>query len=295
MPVKFKDISKSANDLLGKDFGSNSQLTVKAKASNGVTYTTKVQQKGERAVAGNVGASFKHSSGINVKKLEVSNNGKLASDIDLTGVVDNTTFSLGVVILPLDLLGDDGREKVEVGVQYQHDKANVNLTVSPVAPTSAALDLSVAAIDNVVVGASYKGQLDDTWQHSDAAVGARYSAGNSTVALVGSNMLQNFTLTGHHQSNADLAFAASVKIARSNPKQAAIAVGSSYKLDADTTVKGKLNVPNGSTEGATAALSFKQKINNNVRLTASSNLDLDPNGNDLFGANLALGLELGAL
>lgn len=295
MPVKFKDISKSANDLLGKGFNANSELTVKAKASNGVTYTTKIQSKGEGNVAGNVNAAFNHSSGFNVKKLEISNNGQLASDIDLTGVVDNTTFSLGVVILPLDLLADDGREKVEVGVQYQHEKANVNVTVSPVAPTSAAVALSVAAIDNVVIGGSYKGQLDDTWQHTDAAVGARYSAGNSTVALVASKMLQSFTLTGHHQQNADLAFAAAVKVARSNPRQASISVGADYKLDADTTVKGKVDVPNGSTDGASASLSFKQKINSSVRLTASSNLNLDPNGDDLFGANLALGLELGAL
>eukprot|EP00350_Pseudokeronopsis_sp_OXSARD2_P000268 CAMPEP_0170561508 /NCGR_PEP_ID=MMETSP0211-20121228/55221_1 /TAXON_ID=311385 /ORGANISM="Pseudokeronopsis sp., Strain OXSARD2" /LENGTH=295 /DNA_ID=CAMNT_0010877161 /DNA_START=15 /DNA_END=902 /DNA_ORIENTATION=+ len=295
MPVKFKDLNKSANDLLNKGFDSDNSVSVKTKASNGVTYTAKVQSKAEGKVSANVGAAFKHSSGLNVKKFEFGNNGKLSADFDLNDVVDNATFSLGVVLLPLDLLAADGHEKVELGVRYTHEKANANLTVSPIAPTSAAFDLTVAPIDNVLVGGSYKGELDDTWTHKDIQAGASYASGDSAVALVASKSLSVFTVSGFHQLDADLAFAGSVQIKKENAREAAATVGASYKLDADTSVKGKIQVPHGSLDDTSATISFKQKINGNVRVTATSKIDLDPNGDDLFGANLALGLELGGL
>lgn len=297
MPVKFKDMSKKSKDLLSKGFDANSSVSVTAKASNGVKYTANIKSKGEKAVAGDVGAEFKHSSGFEVKKLAVSNDGKLSSDINLTGVVDNTTFGLSVVLLPLDLLADDGKgkEKAEVNVRHEHEKFSAGLTVSPVGPTSASLDLSVAAIDNVVIGGSYQGHLDDAWEHSEAQAAISYSTGDSAVALGASKLFQKFQLSGFHQHNADLAFAASVGLTREDPRKASISVGAAYNLDADTSVKAKLDVPSASTDDASLSLSFKQKINANVRLTAASKIDLDPNGDDLFGANLALGLELGAL
>lgn len=292
MPVQFKDISKAAKDLLGKGFDSANSVKVTTSAADGVTYTAQVNAKGAGKVAGKVGAKFKLSNDINVKKLELANNGTLSATVNLVGLVDNVTFSLDSVLEPLQLSGD--REKCEVGIDYTHEKARVNLSISPLLPTSASVGLLVQAHDNFVVGGSYSGQLDDTWTHSSDDVGVGYSKAGNTVTLTTGNFFQKFALAGYHKHSADIALAATVGLDRSSPSSANITVGGSYQVDADTSVKGKINVPSGSTAGAAVSFGLNQKINSNVRLTAGSKISLDPS-DDLFGASFALGLELGSV
>lgn len=292
MPAKFADLSKKAKDTLNKGFDANHSVKVNTKASNGVAYSASVSAKGDGKVNGKVGAAFSHSSGFNVKKLEIANNGTLTSDVQLTGALDDTTFNLNVVMQPLDLSG--AGEKCEVGVEYAHEKAKLTLAVSPLLPTSAALSLLVKAHKNVLIGGAYAGQLDDTWVHTSDNVGIGYENGDSIVTLTSGSFFNKFTLNGFHQFNNDIAFAATVDLDRANVSNAAVTVGGSYKVDADTSVKAKVNVPNGSTDGATASFGFNQKINANVRLTAASRVRLDPQ-DDLFGTSFALGLEFGSV
>jgi hypothetical protein len=292
MPAKFADLSKKANDTLNKGYDSNNSVKVNTKTANGVSYSASVASKGNNKIAGKVGANFSHSSGLNVKKLEIANNGTLASDVTLTGAVANTTFNLNVVMQPLNLSG--AGEKCEVGLEYAHEKAQVTLSVSPLLPTAANASVLIKAHENVLIGGSYAGQLDDTWVSKSDNVGLGYTTADSIVTLNSSALFSNFTLSGFHQYNSDIAFAASVGLNRSNPSNASVTVGGAYKIDADTSVKAKVSVPNGSTDGATASLGFNQKINANVRLTAASQIRLDPQ-DDLFGASFALGLEFGSV
>jgi hypothetical protein len=292
MPSKFADLAKKALDTLNKGYESNHSAKVTTKASNGVTYTGSVNSKGNGKLAGKVGAAVKHSSGFNLKKLEIANNGTLASEVALEGAVDKTTFNLNVVMTPLDLSG--AGEKCEVGLEYAHEKAQLTLAVSPLLPTSAALSVLIKAHENVLIGGSYAGQLDDTWTHTSDNVGIGYLNGDSTVTLTSASLFNKFSLTGFHQFNKEIAFAASVDLNRANPANAAITIGGSYQVDADTSVKAKINVPNGSTDGATASIGYNQKINANVRLTAASQVRLDPQ-DDLFGASFALGVEFGSI
>jgi len=292
MPVAFKDLSKKANDALDKGFDSANSVKVNTTSANGVKYSAEIKSKGSGKVAGKVGASFKHSSGFNVKKLEIANNGTLTSDITLTGAVDNTTFNLGVVMRPLALPGNG--EKVEVGVDYAHEKAQATLKVSPLDPTGASLSILAKVHDNVLVGGSYAGVLDDTWVHSANNVGLGYTNGNANVSLNAASSLSKFTIGAHLQHSNDIAFAARVGLTRANPSAAAVTLGATYKIDADTNVRAKLDVPNGSTDGATASFGVNQKISNNVRLTAATTVQLNPDA-ELFDASFNAGLQFGSV
>ena len=292
MPVAFKDLSKKANDALDKGFDSANSVKVNTTSTNGVKYSAEIKSKGDGKASGKVGASFKHSSGFNVKKLEIANNGTLSSDIALTGAVDNTTFNLGVVMRPLALPGNG--EKVEAGLDYSHEKAQFTLKVSPLDPTGASLSILAKVHDNVLVGGSYSGVLDDTWTHQSDNVGIGYTNGNANVSLTSASFFNKFTLAAHHQHSDDIAFAARVGLTRANPAAASITLGATYKADADTSLRGRLNVPNGSVEGATASFGLNQKINNNVRLTAATTVQLNPD-DDLFGASFNAGLQFGSV
>jgi len=290
MPVKYADINKKTKDVLNKGFDTNNSVKVSTKAPNGVTYNAQVNGKGSGRIAGKVGAKFNHSSGFNMKKLEIANNGTLTTEVSLTGAVDNTTFNLDVCLQPLDLSG--AGEKCEIGLDYAHDKARATLTVSPLLPTSAALSLCVQAHDNILIGGSYAGQLDETWVHNADNAAISYTSAGSNVALTTSSFFNKFTLSAFRQHSADLAFAASVGLDRSKPSSASVTVGGTYTIDANTSVRAKVNVPNGTTDGATASFGFNQRLNNSVRLTAGSTVQLDPT-DDLFGASFAMGLEFG--
>lgn len=292
MPTSYKDLGKSAADLLNKGFDGNNSVKVTTKAPNGVTYNAEVKAKGGNKIAGKVGAKFKHSSGLNFKKFEIANNGTLSSDITLEDAVDNATFNLNVALQPLDL--SDFGEKCEVGVKYNVDKVNFSLNVSPLLPTSVDASLVVKATDNVLVGGVYGGQLDDTWNHKKDGLSVSYSDSSATVAVTSSAMFSQFGVSAFRQHNADIALAADLKLTRENPGSAALTVGGSYKIDGDTSVKAKVNVPKGSAEGSTASLGFNHKLNSTVRLTAASQIQLDPQ-DDLFGASFAMGLEFGSV
>jgi hypothetical protein len=292
MPTSYKDLGKSAKDLLGKGFDGNNSVKVSTKAPNGVTYNAEVKAKGGNKIAGKVGAKFKHSSGINFKKFEISNNGTLASDVTLEDAVDDVTFTLNVAMQPMDL--SDLGEKCEVGLKYNQDKVNFGVSVSPLLPTAVDASLVIKATDNILIGGTYGGQLDDTWVNKKDGISVSYSDAGATVALVSSGTFSKFGLSAFRKHDDKISLAADLQLTRANPASAALTVGGSYKIDGDTSVKAKINVPKGSAEGSTASLGFNHKLNSTVRLTAASQIQLDPNDH-LFGASFAMGLEFGSV
>lgn len=292
MPALFKDLSKKASDTLNKGFDSKNSVKVTTKSANGVTYNAQINSAGEGKIAGKVGAKFKHGkSGLNVKKLEVANNGSVTAQVNLEDKVDNATFSVDVACNPLS---EQCLSKAVLGLDYTHDKARVTVGVSPLQPTAANLSILIKAHDNVLIGGSYAGKLDDTWKHTGDNVGIGYTTADNVVTLTTAKFFEQFTLAGFHQHNSDIALAATVGLSRSNPASANITVGGSLKVDADTAIKAKVNVPSGTTAGSSLSLGLNQKINSSVRLTAGSKISLDPQA-DLFGASFALGLELGSV
>lgn len=292
MPGLFSDLSKKANDTLNKGFDSKNSVKVTTKSANGVTYNAQINSAGAGQVAGKVGAKFKHAdSGLNVKKLEIANNGSLTTQVNLEDQVDNTTFSVDISCAPLS-----GKclKKASVGLDYSHEKARVTVGVSPLQPTAANVSILVKAHDNILIGGHYAGNLDDTWKHTADNVGLGYTTADNIVTLTSSKFFEKFTLAGFHQHSSDIALAATVAVNRQNPSNADITVGGAYKVDADTSIKAKVDVVGGTTAGSSLSLGLNQKINSSVRLTAGSKISLDPQA-DLFGASFALGLELGSV
>lgn len=292
MPGLFADLAKKATDTLNKGYDSSHSVKVTTKSADGVTYTAQINSAGDDKVNAKLNAKFKcKQSGLNFKKIEIANNGSLKTQVNLEDKVDNTTFSVDCGCAPMS-----GKclQKATVGVDYSHDKARFTLNVSPLGAIAANLSLLIKAHDNVLVGGSYAGQLDDTWTHTADNFGVAYTTSDNTVTFGSAKFFNDYSVTAFRQHNADTAIAASVGLSRDAPANANITVGLAHKIDADTSVKAKVNVPSGTTAGSTLSLGLNQKINSSVRLTAGSKINLDPQA-DLFGASFALGLELGSV
>jgi len=292
MPAVFKDLAKKASDLLDRGFGQKNTVKVNTKAANGVKYKGEVKSGSNGKISGKVGASFSHSSGIAVKKLDIANNGTLDLEVRLTGAVDNTEFGLNALLLPLKL--PDGDEKCDIVIDHSHDKARVQLLVSPVQPTAVKISGLFQVTDEILAGGEYAGHLGDSWVHDDDNVGLSYTSGKNVVSLASAKKFNNFNLKFFHQHDDDLALAAAVGLNRVDPTKASLSLGGAYTIDKDTSVKAKLSVPTANTKDATASFGFSQRLNSRVKLTAASTVDLDPQ-NDLFGATFNLGLEFGSV
>lgn len=292
MPVQYKDLSKKANDALNKNYSNANSAKVSTTAANGVAYTVELKSSDSSSVSSKLSAKFKHSSGINVKKLEINNKAKVAADIALENAVDNATFNLNVVMEPLTSPGS--AEKCTVGVDYAHEKAQIGLNISPFGPTGATLSALINPADNVLVGGVYAGELNDSgWTQTTLNAGLGYTSSDNIVTLTSNNCFSNFTLSAFRQHSADIAFAARIGLDSANPNTASFTVGGTYVVDANTKVNGKFDVPNGDVASSSLSVGYNQKLNSNVRLTAATKLQVGNGGAQSSG--LALGLEFGSV
>jgi hypothetical protein len=291
MPVKYKDLSKKANDALDKNYSNANSAKLSTKAANGVAYTAEMKNSGS-SVSSKLSAKFKCTSGINVKKLEINNKAKVSADIALEGAVDNATFNLNVVMEPLTSPG--AAEKCTVGVDYAHEKAQIGLDVSPFGPTGATVSALLNPVDNVLVGGVYAGNLNESgWTQTQLNAGLGYTSSDNVVTLTTGNSFSDFTLAAFRQHSADIAFAARVGLNSANPNSASFTVGGTYVVDADTKVNAKFDVPNGDISSSSVSVGYNQKLNSNVRLTTATKLQVGTGGPQSTG--FALGLEFGSV
>jgi hypothetical protein len=295
MPVSYKDIAKAVSDLLDRGFETANSIKVNTKAANGVSYNAEVaaNSKDPNQVTAKVGFKLKHSSGVNFKKFEISNDGKLATDVRLEDAIKNATLTLGLVLPALELTTQS--EKFEVGVEVDHDKAFLVASVSPV-DVAASASVVFKATDTFSVGASYAGHMDDTWKTNAVDVAAAYADGAGTsIAIASKKVFKEFSITAHRQHSADIALATRLGLNRDRPTEASLEVAGSYKIDADTTASGKVSVPTRDVAGSTATLGLKHKLSSAVRVTAGTVVQLNPAHDHQFGAKYALGVEFGTI
>jgi len=73
MVVLYKDIAKTAENVLKDDYDFSRKLKIKTKAANGVSFTTEGDMASNKAILAKLSGSFTHeSSGVIFKKLQVS-------------------------------------------------------------------------------------------------------------------------------------------------------------------------------------------------------------------------------
>jgi voltage-dependent anion channel protein 2 len=257
----FKDIGKACSDLLTKDYKvGKSTVEVKSKTSNGVTFTPSGTKSGDK-FSGSLVAKYGFPAGIDGE-----------CTLNTSGVVDMT---------------------IE-GSPYQG--ATVTLDCSKPEPSKpgflssakCTVDYKNELLANKTSYEAYSGALSTAQSFVyDAFVlgcSADYSTTKNALTKYGAacqftqpdfSVIAKFatavgkmpTYTGmyYHKVSGDMQVGA--ELTHTSGKELGLAFGCAYKLDKDTTVKGKVDA-----EGNLYS-SYKQKINNLTTMTLAAQID----------------------
>jgi len=301
MSILFKDIAKKANDLLGKNYTTDSKkkFSVKTATAGGITYKAEGTISGDK-LAGKIGAEIKHDSGFTVKKVELNNKGELTSEITLDKAVDDVQFTLDVKLAPLEAVNP--QEETKIGLIYSQADYKASLQVSPMDPTSAKASICFNK-DGFNVGGTgyveYDTEAGEVSKHG-YGFGVGYSADNSVSAFKVSkcpndkeNVLTGYQFSFFRQHTDAIAFAATLG-GKINPGKdaspsARLQFGGSYKVDSASTLYAKISAPNGTTASSKASFNYDSQLSDSTKLGVTTVVGLDGSSAPAFGVNLGFG------
>lgn len=289
MSIFFKDLGKKAKDLLGKNYttGENREFSIKTKTADDITYAAETTITGAD-VKGKVKVDFKVDN-VKFKTLSLDSNGCVESDVHVSNVLDNVVFTLSGKSQSLT-----SHMPTTFGVEYSHEDFKANFVASPFGSAAGA---SICYKSNdLFLGGAAGFQAGETFEASAYEFGVGYAFDDNFATLKVSDKLSKLMFSGHRQHSEDVALAATLtsNLKGDNffPK---VELGGSFKIDSDTSVFGKVSVPNCGTKDVKASFSLDQKLNANAKLSLTSVLDLDPeHPRNFFGSEFGLSLKFGA-
>merc|ERR1711920_37920 len=257
----FKDIGKACSDLLSKDYkvGKNT-VEVKTKTANGVTFTPLATKSGD-SMGGNLATKYVFPGGVSTEAT-VATSGIVSSTIEATGLAKGLTVTLDCETGKTALLTsgkatlDYKQEAFTAKCSYDYCKgdaaAAVTAAYGPVTMGGSA-DYSVSKAAMTKYAAALQ------WDASDFAITTKYS---EALAKADSK-----TYEGSYFHKVSSAMQVGTELKKVQKKDVGLAFGCLYKLDKDTTVKGKVDA-----DGILSA-SYKQKISPITTLTLAATVD----------------------
>ncbi|KAG1684130.1 hypothetical protein DVH05_011874 [Phytophthora capsici] len=282
MVVLYKDIAKTAENVLKDDYDFSRKLKIKTKASNGVSFTTEGDMASNKAILAKLSGSFTHAnSGVVFKKLQVTTHGRLISEAELPNV-----FTKG---LKLTAKVEDGSiaknahaKRVGVfGWEYQQSNYSVNGAID--LGSSTVSKAAMYGFDNVLVGA----QAAFNYNKSavvDHNVALSYRGNDFTATLQTKKKFNALSASFHHHLSHDTVYSALFNYDLKSG-QNTLSVGGRYNADKLTTYAGKVE------SDGHVSLALVQKIRPFLALTTSAHVDVKNFDGDVhkFGIGLTLG------
>ncbi|EJC97826.1 voltage-dependent ion-selective channel [Fomitiporia mediterranea MF3/22] len=279
VPPSWKDLGKSSNDLLGKDFPIGStQLEVKTTTPSGVAFKvngTSIPSTGVNAVAETKYTDRKH--GLTLTQSWTTANA-LTTNVELeNNLVSGLKLDANATITP----GYSAGEKVQpssknvlLNAAYKtpglHTRANLNLFKGPTFTADAILGR-----DGFLLGAEAQYNVS-TGQIAGYAAGLGFSAPEYAVALLATNKLSQFTASYYHRVSRDVeAGGRAIYNSKKPADGVSLEVGTKTYLDQAAFIKAKIN------NTGVLSLGYTQALRPGVK--ASFGLALDTtklNGND---------------
>ncbi|CAH0491999.1 unnamed protein product [Peronospora farinosa] len=282
MVVLYKDIAKTAENVLRDDYDFSRKLKIKTKATNGVTFTTEGDMASNKAILGKLSGTFTHqSSGVVFRKLQVTTHGRLISEAELPNVFTKG-LKLTAKVEDGSLAKNTHTKRIGVfGWEYQQPSYSVNGTIDVGASTVS--KSAVYGFDNVLVGA----QAAFNYNKSavvDHNVALSYRGNDFTATLQTKKQFNVLSGSFHHHLSYDTVYSA---LFNYNLKsgQNTLSVGGRYNADKLTTYAGKVE------SDGHVSLALIQKIRPFLALTTSAHLDVKNFDGDAhkFGIGLTLG------
>jgi voltage-dependent anion channel protein 2 len=263
VPPSWKDLGKSSNDLLGRDYPySGTTLEVKTKTPSGVTFKVAGSQNKGAAIAADIEAKYAdYKNGVvftqawttaNVLKTQVELENQIAKGLKL----DLTT----------SLLPDKGQKSALLNAVYKqsgfHTRAVLDVFKGPTFTAD-----TVFGRDGFLVGAETSYNVTEgKITRSSAAIG--YNAPEYAVTVHGLNNFSLFSASYYHRVSADVeAGAKAVYDTKATAPGVALEVGAKTYLDPAAFIKAKIN------NSGVLALGYTQALRPGVK--ASFGLALD--------------------
>jgi voltage-dependent anion channel protein 2 len=276
-PPKFKDISKSANDLMNNDYCFDQKFKLKSKTSNGVELTSELTMK-PKGVNAKLTSKFTPFQGISVDKLCVTTAGRFITEATLKDAMEGVS---------LKVKAEDGASMAPAGelcLDYKADNAIVNLSVDVVeGPTLKGA--TAFSYEGFVLGGELKYNTSFDTKDAKASLedynaGIAYKGADYTASVSTKKKATQYNVAVHHKVSKDVEVATTY--AHSSKL---LGIGGIYKFDDATKFQGKVN-----SQGIVSA-NVIQQIRPKVKLIASAQVDAKNFVQDShkFGLQLILG------
>mmetsp|Transcript_16042 Transcript_16042/g.18151 ORF Transcript_16042/g.18151 Transcript_16042/m.18151 type:complete len:279 (+) Transcript_16042:201-1037(+) len=276
-PPKFKDISKSANDLMNNDYCFDRKFKLKSKTTNGVELTSELSMK-PKGVSAKLTSKFSPFEGISVDKLSVTTAGRFITEASLKNAMDGVS---------LKVKAEDGASMAPAGelcLDYKADNAIVNLSVDVVeGPTLKGA--SAFSYEGFVFGGELK--YNTAFDNKDAKASLEdynaavaYKGADYTASLSTKKKASQYNVAVHHKVSKGVEVATTY--AHSSKL---LTIGGIYKFDDATKFQGKID------SKGTVSANVIQQVRPKVKLIASAQVDAKNFAQDThkFGLQLVLG------
>lgn len=238
VPPSWKDLGKSSNDLLGKDFPfQGASLEVKTNTPSGVTFkVTGNRDSKSEAINGDIEAKWSdRKHGLTVTEAWTTAN-MLRTQVELENqIAQGLKLDVNTTLFP-----EKGAKSALLGAIYKqsgfHTRASLDLFKGPTFTAD-----TVLGRDGFLVGAeaAYNVTEGNVTRYA-AAVG--YNAPEYAITLHGLNNLKTFTASYYHRVSSDVeAGAKAVYDSKNTHGGVALEVGAKAYLDEAAFVKAKIN------------------------------------------------------
>jgi len=264
VPPSWKDLGKSSNDLLGKDFpfqGTN--IEVKTKAPSGVTFKVAGGRDSKSSlIAGDIEAKYADFKRGAVFTQTWTTSNVLRSQLELENqIAKGLKLDIATTLQP-----DKGTKHAIINATYKqsglHSRAVLDVFKGPVITAD-----TVLGRDGLLVGAETAYNVTDG-QITRFAAAVGYSAPEYAVTVHGLNNLNTFSASYYHRVSTDVeAGAKAVYDTKATSPGVALEVGAKTYLDRAAFVKAKIN------NSGVLALGYTQSLRPGVK--ASFGLALD--------------------
>jgi len=312
----FKDLGGASDKILGGPGGHEAYKTdksfvVKTKACNGTKFTFDKTINNDGSTKGSAKTEFKHSSGVNFKKIQIATNGKVNFEAELAEAAKNTKLYVKIATLKDAVNTAKASECGALGFKFDNKDVAVDASVDILANDAPLIKASFAAAVPGVVGlsvgadAAYATSLD-VWGKKNPlaaagksglqfhgptnpidiikAVAVSYAGSDFDVTAVTAPAKKTLCLKYHQKLSDSTSVGAKVGVFAADAKfQPSVTFGGSYALDKDTTVFSKID-----SGKSNVSLAFTQALNSSVSLTCATAFSASPNNasSPSFGASL---------
>jgi voltage-dependent anion channel protein 2 len=282
MVVLYKDIAKTAENVLKDDYDYSRKLKVKSKASNGVTFTTEGEMGSNKSIVAKLSGAFTHDqTNVVFKKLQVTTHGRLITEAELPNV-----FTHG---LKLTAKIEDGSvaknaSAKRVGVfGYEYTKDSIAVDGQADIGHNTLRQSIVYGMDNVLIGAQAAFNLDKS-ALSDHNVALSYKGGDFAATLQTKKKFNALSGSFFHRLSKDTIYSAVFDYDLKSGSNH-LTVGGRFHADHLTTYAGKVE------SDGHVSLVLIQKIRPFLSLTTSAHIDAKNFDGDAhkFGIGLTMG------